>query len=199
MKICGHLNSAQGFSITEAAIILTVLSILSGLAAPAVNDYVEQAKKVKARHDVQTIGVTLVRLFSDVGAVGTRYWASYDLLVGPGETPAVGHPDAAAWAAAAAETVGDLDDHLVTNTAGYDVREAAGLGWRGAYLQDRITPDPWGARYAVNIAAMQQQGADTIAHSAGGDGRIDTPFSFDGVGTAGDDITAVVSSSGSLP
>lgn len=193
-----RLIGSSGFSVTEAAIILTVMSILSGLAAPAVNDYVEQAKMVKARSDVKTIGVTLVRLLADVGAPGMRHWSSYDLLVGPGTIPAVGRPDGAGWAAAESDTVGHLDDHLVTNAAGYAAADAPRPAWRGAYLQDRMTTDPWGARYAVNIAAMAQPFADTVALSAGADGRVDTPFSFDGAAAGGDDLTAVVSSSGSL-
>lgn len=180
--------------------MLTVLSILSGLAAPAVNDYVEQAKMVKAQHDVKTLGVTLVRLFDDVGAAGAANGpATYDLLVGAGTAPLVAHPEGESWAAdVAAEGVGLLDDHLVTNAAGYPA--STGMferGWRGAYLQDPVSVDPWGTRYAVNVANMRHPSNDTIVLSAGPDGRVETPFAADGVGTRGDDVTAVIASAGS--
>jgi Tfp pilus assembly major pilin PilA len=57
-----------GFSVAEVTIILTSLSILTAAAAPAVDDYVKQAKLVKAHHDVSTLSVTLIRLLSDTAA-----------------------------------------------------------------------------------------------------------------------------------
>ena len=200
MRIGGaRLNCCRGFSVTEGATVLTFLSILSGLAAPAVNDYVEQAKMVKAQHDVKTIGVTLVRLFDDVGTAGARGWGRFDLLVGPGTAPDVTDSIAVRWAMpSTAPAVGFLDDHLVTNVARYETAEdRSANGWRGAYLQDRVSSDPWGTRYAVNVAAMQDPHSDTLTHSAGPDGRADTPFMFDGLATRGDDITGIVASTGS--
>ena len=75
---------------TEVTTILTALTILSGVAAPAVTTYVEDAKLVRARGDVRTIAISLVRLMSDVGPERAREdgWATYDLLVGAGLAPA---------------------------------------------------------------------------------------------------------------
>ncbi|MBI4265849.1 MAG: hypothetical protein HY657_15850 [Acidobacteria bacterium] len=126
------------------------MSILSAAAAPAVNDYVEQAKLVRAASDVRTIAVSLARLFDDAGPErhlpGGR--GSYDLLVGAGAVPAAPGTRAAEWTAPLDENrVGLLDDHLITNEAGYTPREQGGFsGWRGAYLQQHIKPDPWGHR-----------------------------------------------------
>jgi hypothetical protein len=200
VRIAGALGCCRGFSVTEGTTVLTVLSILGGLAAPAVNDYVEQAKMVKAQHDVKTIGVTLVRLFDDVGTAGTRELARFDLLVGPGAPPAITDAVAARWAMpSTAPAVGFLDDHLLTNAARYETTsDPHANGWRGAYLQDRISSDPWGTRYAVNVAAMKDPHSDTLTHSAGADGRADTPFAADGLATRGDDVTGVVASTGSM-
>lgn len=41
---------------------------MSGLAAPAVGDYVAQAQVVRARHDVRTLAVCLIQLFGDTAS-----------------------------------------------------------------------------------------------------------------------------------
>jgi hypothetical protein len=194
------LVGCRGFSVTEVTTILTAMTILSGAAAPAVNDYVEQAKLVRARHDVRTIAVSLVRMFSDVGAERSLEggWSSYKLLVGDGMAPASGVRESDAWTAAtAAAGVGLLNDQLITNETGY-TRGHLGvqLGWRGAYLQDAVAADPWGHRYGVNVGAMQTKYDDTVVLSAGPDGVVDSPFQSDGLPTAGDDIVSVVSAAG---
>ncbi|MBI4486578.1 MAG: type II secretion system protein GspG [Acidobacteria bacterium] len=177
--------------------VLTALSILSAAAAPAVSDYVEQAQLLRATQDVRTIAVVLTRLFNDVSAERDSQtgWASYDLLVGAGAVPGTRGVGTEMWAAAVREGSGGmLDDHLVTNAAGY-TRRAGGavFGWRGSYLQQRVQPDPWGHRYAVNVRAMNA-GAHTVVLSAGPDGVVDSPFESDALPTAGDDIVAVLSS-----
>lgn len=194
------LGGCRGFSVTEVTTILTALTILSGAAAPAVNDYVDQAKLVRARHDVRTLAVSLVRLFNDVGAERglDKGWSSYTLLVGAGVAPASGARGSEAWTASTlASGVGLLDDQLTTNEPGYTRgRQGVPFGWRGAYLQDPVGADPWGHRYAVNIGAMQTSYDDTVVLSAGPDGTVDSPFEADGLPTAGDDIVSVVAAAG---
>jgi hypothetical protein len=183
--------------VTEVTTILTALTILSGVAAPAVTTYVEDAKLVRARGDVRTIAISLVRLMNDVGPERSREdgWATYDLLVGAGLTP-VTDTGAARWATSGA-SVGQLDDHLIVNGPDYPTRQPrASFGWRGAYLQDPIAADPWGQRYGVNVAAMKSHAFDTVTLSAGPDGIVESAFERDGLPTAGDDIVAMVSSSG---
>lgn len=190
----------RGFSVTEVTTILTALSILSAATAPAVNDYIEEAKLVRATHDVRTIAAVLTRLFNDVSSERTSKtgWASYHLLVGAGAPPATRGAGTDMWAGAVRdEAVGLLDDHLTTNSAGYTRRAPGALfGWRGAYLQERIQPDPWGYRYAVNVRATNTRHSHTVVLSAGPDGIVESPFESDGLPTTGDDIVAVVSSTG---
>jgi hypothetical protein len=149
---------------------------------------------------VRTIAVSLVRLFNDVGGEQARRaaWADHDLLVGAGDAPQPGRRSANDWARASESArVGQLDDHLVTNLADYPTREGrAPTGWRGAYLQDPVSSDPWGHRYAVNIAVMRGRHHDTVVLSAGSDGVVESPFEQDGLPMAGDDLVAVVSSTG---
>ena len=185
---------------TEVTTILTALTILSGMAAPAVSDYVEDAKLVRARSDVRTLAISLVRLFNDVGTERARQvaWADHDLLVGAGETPATANAAASAWGRGTkSDRIGYLDDHLITNRAGYQVLDPrARTGWRGSYLQDPVSPDPWGHRYEVNVGALRSHHFDTVVLSAGSDGIVQSSFEQDGLHSIGDDIVAVVSSTG---
>jgi hypothetical protein len=72
-------REARGFSVSDVATSLLALTVLTGAAAPAIDHYVEQAKLVKARHDVRTLAVSVVRLFSDLGPERhiRRGWANY--------------------------------------------------------------------------------------------------------------------------
>lgn len=193
------LRGVRGFSVTEVTAILTAVSVLSAAAAPAVSDYVEDAKLIRATQDTRTIAVVMTRLFNDVRAEGhskTGY-ASYDLLVGAGAVPDTLGVGPEMWAAPVRQgAVALLDDHLVTNAAGYTRRpRGAFFGWRGSYLQQHVQPDPWGHRYAVNVRAIRD-GAHTVVLSAGADGVVESPFESDKLPTAGDDIVGLISSGG---
>jgi hypothetical protein len=194
------LADARGFSAAEAMTILTAMTVLSGVAAPAMSGYLDDAKLVRAQHDVRTISASLIRLINDVGPERAidGGWAQATLLVGAGATPHAGAPAAAGWSAeAVAEGVRLLDDHLVVNEAGYSVmRGSLRRGWRGAYLQDPVRSDPWGHRYGVNVGAMRSHYLDTAVLSAGPDGVVHSPFEHDGLPTTRDDIVALVASSG---
>jgi hypothetical protein len=189
------LADEHGFSISEITTTLVVLSVLTTMATPAINDYVEQAKLIRAQSDVATLSVSLVRLFNDVGFERDRPggWGRYDLLVGAGNPPTADREASMAWTASAAgPEVGLLDDQLVRNTAGYPRRDR--FGWRGPYLQSVVRPDPWGMRYGVNAGARQDAGSDVIVLSAGPDGIVSVPFEMDGLPAGHDDMLAVVSS-----
>jgi hypothetical protein len=184
--------------VTEVTTLLTALTLLSGVAAPAVTTYLEDAQLVRARADVRTIAISLVRLMNDVGPERGREggWATFDLLVGAGLAPATSRVSSQPWASSGA-MVGRLDDQLIVNTPEYSVRLPRTLfGWRGAYLQDPVAADPWGQRYAVNVAAMKSRAFDTVTLSAGPDGIVQSAFERDGLPTSQDDIISVVSSSG---
>ena len=185
----------------EVTVVLTMLSIWTAATAPAVDDYVNEAKLVRAHHDVSTLSVSLLRLFSDTAAQSRidGGWATYDLLVGAGAIPANEAPESESWTSAPGETVGWLDDQLVNNTPGYttaDAQRFAATGWRGAYLQQRVAADPWGYRYAINTSSLKTRGLDTVIITAGPNGLIESLFEVDGLPTGGDDIAASVSSGG---
>lgn len=193
----------RGFSVAEVLTILTAFTILGGLTAPAIYDYFEDARLIRARHDTSTIAVSLVRLVHDVGSEGGRPkgWASYDLLVGGGLAPAAVEDETFTWTIpASVRGVGFIDDQLIRNSAEYSPRRtSSAIGWRGPYVQKTVDADPWGHRYAVNLRALRTTGSDTFVLSAGPDGIVTTPFDSDGLLGIGDDVVALVSSAGPSP
>lgn len=172
------------------------MSVLTGIAAPALNDYLQEARLVRARADTRLIGVATVRMASDVASFGRQAggWAEYGLLTGPGEAPLSTGDASSGWSSQVG--VGSLDDHLLTNGAGYAPSLVPGkAGWRGAYLDGPIATDPWGNRYAVNVVSLAStSGIDTVVLSAGPDGIASLPFAADGVQPMGDDVIMLVSS-----
>lgn len=60
-------QSQTGMSLVEATIILMVLMLLTGVLAPSINDYVNDAKDVKVKEDCEAIGFTVMRLVRDIG------------------------------------------------------------------------------------------------------------------------------------
>ncbi|MBI3262771.1 MAG: hypothetical protein HYZ58_06430 [Acidobacteria bacterium] len=200
----GTRSIPRGFSATEAAMVISAVSLLGAVAKPVVSDYVNQARLVRAHQDAHTIGVAFLRFADDVGGQARtgNGWATQDLLVGDGEAPALGVGGDPRWLGAPEEQrVGSLADHLVTNDVKYG-RAPGNLnvvraGWRGPYIENGIGPDPWGHRYEVNVKALAKGGGlDTIVISAGPNGVIETAFEGDGLIAGGDDIVALVSSGG---
>jgi type II secretory pathway pseudopilin PulG len=55
-------------SLVEATIILLVLMLLTGVLAPSIGDYVNDAKMVKVKEDCEAIGVSVMRLRRDIGS-----------------------------------------------------------------------------------------------------------------------------------
>ena len=197
-------SSDGGFSLAEVTIMMMVLSVMSAVMSPAIGDYVNDARHVKAAGDVQVLAFSFSRFAFDasMAAPGDHDWQQFDVLVGEGLAPEVGQGGDAAWTGAPDDHgVGRLEDHLITNTAGYHT--GAGhpgpywaRGWRGPYLGTGIGPDPWGHRYAINVGAWSRNGADVIVLSAGPNGLIETPFIHDGTVPGGDDVVAVIGSGG---
>jgi type II secretory pathway pseudopilin PulG len=197
------LQRARGFSIAETAIVLTAASLLTAAAVPTVSGYVTQARQVRAEHDVRAIALSLLRMTDDVPAEARipRGWATHRLLVTSGIAPERGRGGAAEWVTPTGQQhVGELTDHLLRNGAGYTAfgtPPTPRLGWRGPYLDAAIGPDPWGRRYAVNVAMLAAHGRfDTLVICAGPNGLIETAFEGDGLSAGGDDIVALVSSGG---
>ena len=85
------IRTDGGMSLVEATIILMVLMLLTGVLAPSINDFVNDAKQVKVKEDCEAIGVSVMRLVRDVGScvkfVGKERctkWNRVDLLYSQG-------------------------------------------------------------------------------------------------------------------
>ncbi|MFQ5827574.1 MAG: type II secretion system protein GspG [Candidatus Methylomirabilia bacterium] len=188
-----------GISLLEMIVVLAVIGLLLGAITPMVISYVEDAKREKAEGDVKVIGASIIRLTRDVGHFpiytdGTRTTGTpdFDILQGPGNDPIDNPPGNNKWFTPG--KADDLEDHLIKNAPGTTPYSSNGrFRWRGPYLE-KITEDPWGNRYLVNIGNANP--ADSPAKvvwtcSAGPDGTIDTdPDSPADSGPApgGDDI-----------
>lgn len=190
-------RSARGFSAAEATIILSTVSVLAAATAPALGDYIEDARQARAREEVRVIASALTRASGDLlaRAAVPGGLKSLDLIVGAGDMPVVGSGVDGRWGAAPGSVgVGSLNDHLVTNAVGY-VLPGGDLppgikGWHGPYLDRPLGADPWGRRYAVR---MGRGAVATIALSAGPDGVINTIDGPNGLVPGGDDIISVLS------
>jgi prepilin-type N-terminal cleavage/methylation domain-containing protein len=197
--------TARGFSLVEATIVLAVIAVLTGAAAPSVSRTLARGRLARAHTDVQAIRTamhnvltehTLFVPFTSTGAVDGD---AIEVLVSDGDIPytAIG---ATIWddrvsCCGAAVDVAFLEAHLVSNVglgAAGSYSVAAG-GWRGAYITAPIDPDPWGNRYAVNTEYLKSATTnDVFVLSAGPDEEIDTPFTFNGARPGDDDIIAIV-------
>ncbi|MEX2270380.1 MAG: type II secretion system protein [Vicinamibacterales bacterium] len=139
------MNGERGMSLVEVTIILMVLALLTAVIAPSIDDYIKDARQVKAKEDVEAIGVSLVRMLKDTGApfplrsgsvdIADRYKINnrVDLLFGPGNAASivvadnpVFAPGAASattspinWGRAAGAGIESLEAHLVLNTPAY--------------------------------------------------------------------------------
>lgn len=165
----------RGMSLVEATIILMVLMLLTGVLAPSINDYVNDAKHLKSKEDCEAIGQAVARMARDLGPCFK--WNGrdrctkqnrVDILFSDGKV--VDHEDLGPeavnfesedirdsvinWGCYATQNADHIERHLVRNARQYPVAGARGanwhLGWRGAYLSPVIGPDPWGHRYLVN-------------------------------------------------
>ncbi len=191
------LKSDRGMSLVEATIILMVLAILTSVLAPSMGDYVNDARQVKAKEDLEAIGLSVARLVRDTGlpfpvrvagaAPSKASTNRVDLLVSEGQLPTItagtGAPAAAAgylvqnaidWNDPVGVEVELATEHLVTNANGYVVvtfpapaGPVPGLGWRGGYLSNSTGPDPWGVRYACATVWMNPASNVTVPANKG--------------------------------
>lgn len=61
------LKNERGLSLVEVTIMLLVLMLLTGVLAPSIFDFVNDAKWVKVKEDCEAIGLSVARLTRDVG------------------------------------------------------------------------------------------------------------------------------------
>lgn len=129
-------TAEKGMSLVEATIILMVLAVLTAVAAPSINDYVQDARDVKVKEDVEAIGVSIVRMLRDTGlpcltkvaATGCTSANRVDVLVSDGVEPlsVTGATTALTAGSAQDESInwnGHADEITVVNAANLDTMQ----------------------------------------------------------------------------
>lgn len=112
-----RLSSARGLSLVEVTIMLLVLMLLTGVLAPSIFDFVNDARWVKVKEDCEAIGISVARLTRDVGSClkfnGTQACTKdnrVDILYSDG--PDVTADDVAGDGAAFFDSPGTIAMHL---------------------------------------------------------------------------------------
>jgi prepilin-type N-terminal cleavage/methylation domain-containing protein len=205
-----HRRGNGGFTLIELTVVLAVIVTLALVLTPSITNFISDARVARTRTDTQTVASSIVQFYKDNGFFPQWSHASaggpgsagdrVDLLIGPGNTPAVAAANT--WTTG---TTGALVGQLMSNTPGYTLKNAtAQFGWNGPYLSSTVGADAWNNRYAVNIglidptAGTQTTGGATKSAvwviSAGPNGQLETAYSQP-VTTAlvsGDDIAVRV-------
>ena len=188
--------SAAGFSATEPSVVVVGMSVLAGTAGPHLQEYLDAARLTKAQGDVRVLAISIVRLMNDVGQIGARGGSGPverpSLLASEGEIPEAASPEFQPWLDPLdGRRVQSMAAHLVDNSAGYPTGSAY-RRWRGPYVE-RLSADPWGCRYAVNVATLAaRQGLVTVVVSPGPNKILESPFQMTGMQTSGDDVVGLV-------
>jgi type II secretory pathway pseudopilin PulG len=206
-------NSERGMSLVEATIILMVLGLLTAVLSPSMGDYVNDARDVKVKEDVEAIGLSIMRAVRDsrspflqvayaAGAAGLTEANRADLIVGEGATPGVaaGIADFASgniqasigWddAVGTPVTVDMMADHLITNVPAYPVPTQASFGVGGPQFGTG-----WRGAYISAIGA-DPWGNRYAANTAFLGVAADSNVAGEGSGTGGWTYDVIVLSAG---
>ena len=202
-----HGRGGMGFTLIELTVVLAVIVTLALILTPSIANSINEARVARARNDCQTIASGMYQFFRDTGffpvwkaarngGAGTPA-DRLQVLMSQGNAPSEDVPSL--WTTG---LTGSLADQLVTNAPGYALRSPTSqFGWNGPYFSSQLLADPWGNRYAANVALVDlSQGAATASGqpkmavwvlSAGPNGILETPFAqsiLTAVRPGGDDI-----------
>ena len=178
----------DAFTLAELLLALCLLAALALVVPPATATLVNRERINRASADCARVARAIERFRDDTGVYPG--WSpdvgAGELLVGPGDVPR--QADDAAWLGG---SVRSLEPELLSQGEHSDL--AVDLG-----------ADPWGNRYAFNVAAVRSRGASPAGGpsvtaalwviSAGPNGRIETPFRLEAAEATlgGDDVGARV-------
>jgi len=197
--------------------VLSMLAVLTSVAAPSVSRTLAQSRLTRASSDAAAIKTAVDAFiteftvftpaaFTSTGATGGD---TIEVLVSDGDTPplsatisGLGAPhtnwDDVVVCCGTEPDIGFLEAHLVLNASlgGAGSYSTAATGWRGAYISAPVDPDPWGNRYAVNVEYLRGASTanDVFVVSAGPDEEMDTQYSWTGGGArpGDDDIISII-------
>jgi prepilin-type N-terminal cleavage/methylation domain-containing protein len=192
-------KSDKGFTLLEIIVVLAVLGALAAILSPVVFRYIDDANRARAQGDVRVIASAIRQMYTDTGRYayfvdGTRVTRNHgptDALfltsnnacnANPAPTGGCDttRPTAAAgteWPDLASWRTQSLASQLIENDPGYATTGTT--AWRGPYLGEVPSVDPWGHSYLVDIinANPATPTSWVIAVSAGPDGILQTAHS----------------------
>lgn len=209
-----RLTAADGVTLVEATIVLMISALLVAAAAPVTSRTLDRGRLTRAISDTQAIRSAIDNLVTEFTAFSPFRFTStgliggdkIEILVSDGDIPAINGTLAGTdlnWddpviCCGTEPDVAFLEAHLSLNSnlGGAGSYATGTTGWRGAYINAPVDPDPWGNRYAVNVAFLEPAGTadDVFVMSAGPDEEIDTEYDFTtgGARPGDDDIINVI-------
>ncbi len=190
-----RFKSTSGFTLIEIVIVLAIIAVLAGIFSPTLTRYVGDARIRKAEVDVQHIGGAIAMMYGDTGhwplwASGTATKAGdtdFNLIESDdGDDPTM-DTGVTEWDGAS----DTFTDQLIDNAPSYPI--SGRRAWRGPYIE-KITADPWGSMYKVNVEFLQPAEVGgmqpVFVISAGPNKKIETTFDQPGpsITRGGDDV-----------
>jgi prepilin-type N-terminal cleavage/methylation domain-containing protein len=145
--IGGKRSRFMGFTLIELLIVISIIGILSAIAVPAMNRYIERGRIAQARGDIDVIHKAIILLETDTGL-----W--------PG-----GQPSGTVFSGGTANEIWDLS----TPAAGLLGTNGSFPKWRGPYLTS-IPKDPWGNNYFFDSDYLVNGGNRVVIGSFGPNG-----------------------------
>lgn len=165
----------RGFSLAESIVMLTVLAATSAVIVPAVAGMLGSAKHARVLQELNAIAAGMAEFCRDAGfypGLGPDSAGVSVVLTTEAELPDL-DDDESPWLDACFLK---LETYLLTS-------DATPVGrWRGPYLTEGVSADPWGSAYVVNVGSSLPGGflnankAAIYVISAGPNGIIETPF-----------------------
>jgi type II secretory pathway pseudopilin PulG len=204
VRRAARLYGQAGLSMVEIVIVLSVITAITGILAPAGLSLVQQARELQVERDGGSLRDSIIKLLVDSNRTTIRLGQGngprVDLLVSEGLAPDTDGSGDSRWIRTpdGAGVIDSLDHYLVENTPAGSLANAWPVptsldsgGWRGAYLPTVPATDPWGHRYAINVRYLGTRN-DVLVLSAGPDGLVQTPYEGSGLLPGGDDRAVLV-------
>ena len=197
------MNGNKGFTLIELAVVLAIIAVLAAILTPIVTSYIDQARDVRGRSDVETIARAALLYQRDTGrfpiyantSADSADTQVADLLVTGGSTP----NSSGGWASLSSATLADYlnINRLSLQTGAGSGQNLGATAFRGPYLDNAMQGDPWGNRYTLTATNLKRTVQSNWAYviSAGPDGTINTTYAqakTAAFAVSGDDLVAFI-------